>query len=120
MSFVNDLMSDFNAVGKGDYAFKNAGTLSTACQWGKVAAVALCVAAIVGAIFSGPVGMFVLGIAAIALYDSFKILDNIQEIADSNGGARMVGSVSNYMLTQPIQRMTRGTIFARPIAGIVK
>lgn len=120
MSVMNDLAADFQAVGAGKYSFKNAGNLSTACQWGKVGAVALCVAAVVGAIFSGPIGMFVLGVAAIALYDGYKVLDNIQQIADQNVGGRVLSEASSYLDASSHVKITRGTIFARPIAGLIK
>lgn len=120
MSIMSDLTADFQAVGKSNYSFKNAGNLSTACQWGKVAAVALCVAAVVGAIFSGPIGMFVLGVAAIGLYDCYKVLDNIQEIADRNSSGRTLSESTVYIGGDARASITRGTIFARPISGLIK
>ena len=120
MSFVNNLAADFKAVGTNNPVLKNADNLSTVCQWGKVASVALAVAALVGAIFSGPVGMFVLGLTAIALFDTYKVLDNIQSIADTNGAGRALGSMASAALSaKPHAKITRGTIFARPIASFI-
>lgn len=120
MSLINDLISDFKAAGTSVPDFKNAGNLSKACQWGKVATVALVVAAVVGAIFSGPIGMFGLGLAALALYDCYKMLDNVQELADRNGPGRVLGEVvSSSMNVKPHVKVVRGTIFARPIANLI-
>ena len=121
MSTISNLVADFKAAGNDVPEFKNAANLSTACQWGKVATVALGVAALVGAIFSGPIGMFMFGLTALALHDCYKMLDNVQTLADTNGIGRTLGGVASAAMAQKsYDKVVRGTIFARPIANLIK
>lgn len=112
MTIINDLAADFKAAYTGNSNFKNAGNLSTACQWGKVATVALIVATVASALFSGPVGLFVMGLTALALFDCYRMLDNVQHIAD-----REVSDLAQSI--KPHEEIVRGTIFARPIANLI-
>lgn len=111
MTIINDLAADFKAAYTGNSNFKNAGNLSTACQWGKVATVALIVATVASALFSGPVGLFVMGLTALALFDCYRMLDNVQHIADRNSD--LAQSI------KPHEEIVCGTIFARPIANLI-
>ncbi|WP_211259924.1 hypothetical protein, partial [Waddlia chondrophila] len=120
MAIINDLAADFKAAYTGNSNFKNAGNLSTACQWGKVATVALIVATVASALFSGPVGLFVMGLTALALFDCYRMLDNVQHIADRNVGGRLLSEASDFAQSiKPHEKIVRGTIFARPIANLI-
>jgi hypothetical protein len=119
MSIISDLKHDFAAVVNNSQDIKNSKNLSTACQWGKVTVVAAAIAIAVTGLFSGPIGMFFAGFALLALVDGYKMLDNVQTIADQGSIGRTLGSVSSSLQGRSYDHVTRGTLFARPILGLV-
>jgi len=95
---------------------KDAKRLGNVCKVAKIAAVAMAIVSVALAVFTGPIGFLFAAPVALAMYDAYRMADNIQKIADK----KQAGSeIPTPMTANDIaNNIGRGTILAKPILGL--
>lgn len=110
------VIADFKQAAINPNEIKDPKKLGTVCQLGKVFAVAAAVLALAAGFFGGPIGLIFAGVFALAMYDVFKMADNVQQIADKRAKGKDIPKPTfPEGLTTNI---SRGTIFARLILSM--
>lgn len=122
MTIINsfkEVAQDFKAAVLSPTQIKDPKRLSRVCQLSKVGIVAVGVAVLAASLFTGPIALIFAGLFSLALYDAYKIADNIQKISDKSGVGRFAQELVNQVSEETVgKRIAEGTIFARLILDL--